>query len=107
MVGALQAGTGTEDEREAVKVANKRMLYAEVGRECGIQPGGRTFAFIAEHWLKRKRVEVEKGLSTKIKVDACEAIVRHFHLPYARLQGSFYSGYSTDIQHKRKRPSHP
>lgn len=74
--------TGTDDEREAVKIAKKRMLYAEVDRERGIEPGGKTFAFIAEQWLKRKRVEVEKGLSTKIKVDAYEAIVRRFHIPY-------------------------
>lgn len=74
--------TGTDDEREAIKVAKKRMLYAEVDRERGIEPGGKTFSFIAEQWLKRKRVEVEKGISTKIKVDAYEAIVRRFHIPY-------------------------
>ncbi len=48
--------TGTDDEREALKVAKKRMLYAEVDRERGIRPGGKTFAFIAEQWPKRKRV---------------------------------------------------
>lgn len=33
--------TGTDDEREAVKIAKKRMLYAEVDRERGIEPGGK------------------------------------------------------------------
>lgn len=34
--------TGTDDEREAVKIAKKRMLYAEVDRERGIEPGGKS-----------------------------------------------------------------
>jgi len=44
--------TGTDDEREAVKIAKKRMLYAEVDRERGIEPGGKTFAFTAEQATK-------------------------------------------------------
>ena len=74
--------TGTDDEREAVKIAKKRMLYAEVDRDRGIEPGDKAFALIAVQWLKRKRVEVEKGISTKIKVDAYETIVRRVHILY-------------------------
>ncbi|WP_096703734.1 tyrosine-type recombinase/integrase [Magnetospirillum sp. 15-1] len=74
--------TGAEDEAEAVKAARKRIMFAQVDQERGLDPGGKTFAFIAEQWLKMMRKEVEKKISTKAKVDAYEAITRRYHIPY-------------------------
>ena len=56
---------------------------ARIGNEKAFgRLGGKTFAFIAEQWLKMMRNEVEKRISTKAKVDSYEAITRRYHIPY-------------------------
>ncbi|MGC2854536.1 tyrosine-type recombinase/integrase [Novispirillum sp. DQ9] len=74
--------TGTDDESEALRVARKRIVIAEVDKERGHDPHGKTFAFVAEEWLKMLRVQVEKGIATKAKADAYQGIVRRYHIPY-------------------------
>jgi integrase len=80
--GQIRVGLGTDDEAEALKLAQQHWFEANYRAKQGISAVGKTFAQVAEEFIEQIEREADRGERHADQKQRFPAIIRRYFIPY-------------------------